>query len=243
MTQSDFRYDNSTGRGPGRGVRLLGWVVPGVRRVRAQAEPYAAAWRAHNDAARHHDGRRWIVLGDSMSQGVGAGSYDAGWVGQLRDRLAEAGHHLVVLNLSATGARVTDVVEQQLAAYTSLVPRADDLVTVLIGSNDLFAGGRVRAALPESFATLLGRLPRESVVAPLPQPRAAARQVNAEITRAEQAGLVRVVDMRTAGPDSWRGKVAADFFHPNEAGYAAIADAFEPVMTLALGSGLRPDGT
>ncbi len=42
------------------------------------------------------------------------------------------------------------------------------------------------------------------------------------------------MDLRTDGPDSWRGRLAADFFHPNEAGYAAITDAFEPVVRDAL---------
>ena len=49
------------------------------------------------------------------------------------------------------------------------------------------------------------------------------------------AGRSRVVDLATAGPSSWRGKLAADFFHPNDAGYAAIADAFEPLVRDAIG--------
>jgi lysophospholipase L1-like esterase len=35
-----------------------------------------------------------------------------------------------------------------------------------------------------------------------------------------------MVDMRRSGPPSWRGKLAEDHFHPNNAGYAGIADAF-----------------
>ena len=40
--------------------------------------------------------------------------------------------------------------------------------------------------------------------------------------------------MRVAGPASWRGRLASDWFHPNDAGYAAIADAFEPAVRAAL---------
>ncbi len=51
MTDQPFApldYANRTGRRPGVGVRVLGSVVPGVRSVQAQADPYAAAWHAHN---------------------------------------------------------------------------------------------------------------------------------------------------------------------------------------------------
>lgn len=234
MSERDFTYDNRTGRGPGRVVRALGLVVPGVRRVRGQADPYADAWRLRNLASLQDPGRRWIVLGDSMSQSVGATSYDAGWVDQLRDRMAATGDELSIVNLSASGARVPDLLAQQVPAMIALGSRPDDLVTVLIGSNDLFSGRTHSAALPRAVYDLLARLPRGAVVATLPQPRPAAEAANAYIEEAGASGQIRIVDMRTAGPASWRGKVAADYFHPNEAGYAAIADAFEPVVRQAL---------
>lgn len=225
-------YENRTGRAPGLGVRALGAVLPGVRRVQAQAAPYAAAWHAHNRAALATPGRRWVVLGDSMSQGVGATAWDTGWVDQLAGTLAAQGHPLVVVNLSATGARVPDLVDQQLPVLESLPPavgtEAPDLVTVLIGSNDLFAGGRSRTTLPGAFATMLARLPRRSVVATLPQPREAARRANEHVVAAASTGAVELLDMRAEGPSSWRGRLAADFFHPNDAGYAQIARAFHP---------------
>lgn len=238
MPTLDFPYDNRTGRPAGRGVRLLGTVLPGVARVRAQADPYADAWREANLAALDSPARRWVVLGDSMSQGVGASGPDAGWVGQLAARLAGDGHELALLNLSATGARVADVLDQQLPVLEGLParPGPPDLVTVLVGSNDLFGGSVHRRALPGTFAELLGRLPDGAVVATLPQPRAAARAANVHVEAAAAAGRVRVVDMRSAGPESWRGRLAADWFHPNDAGYAAIADAFDPVVRAALGA-------
>ena len=176
---SDLVYDNRTGRPPGRVVRALGRVLPGVARVQRQVEPYADHWAAANRAtlAAPSGRRRWVVLGDSMSVGVGASSPGAGWVGQLHERLRDAGHDLEVLNLAATGARVPDVVEQQLpalAALGSAGPRPD-LVTVLIGSNDLFGGRAHRDALGASMSRLVTLLPRGAVVSTLPQPRAAAR--------------------------------------------------------------------
>lgn len=231
-------YDNRTGRGRGVVLRTLSRVHPGIRAVQGQVEPYADAWHESNRRAVARPGRRWVVLGDSMSQGVGASAWDAGWVDQLAATLADRGHPLVVVNLSATGARVPDVAEQQLAALAALPPATGtdrpDLVTVLIGSNDLFAGGEHRGGLPRAFAHLVERVPRGAVVATLPQPRSAARAANAHIERATARGDLRMVDLRTDGPDTWRGRLAADWFHPNDAGYAQIARAFLPRALEAL---------
>ncbi len=235
------RYGNRTGRTPGRGLQALGLVLPGVRRVQGQAEPYARRWTDHNLAALTSPGRRWVVLGDSMSQSVGASAWDAGWVGRLHADLAAAGHALTVVNLSATGARTADVTDRQLPLARAL-PHPDpaagpDLVTVLVGSNDLFAGGSTRDALPDAFAALVAALPRGAVVATLPQPRTAARRANVHVHEARTRGDLVVVDMATEGPRSWRGRLAADRFHPNDAGYAGIAEAFRPHVLRALDGG------
>ncbi|WP_139982623.1 SGNH/GDSL hydrolase family protein [Nocardioides litoris] len=231
-------YDNRTGRPPGRLVRTAGVVLPGVRRVWAQAEPYADAWRAHNREVLARPGgsgrRRWVVLGDSMSQGVGATAPDRGWVGQLADRLAATGDRLEVLNLSATGARTDDVLDQQLPALAAVGRRPDDVVTVMVGSNDLFGGRAVRARLERSWARLVEEVPAGTVVMTLPQPTRAADLANAHVERAAATGRIVMLDLRETGPTSWRGRLAADHFHPNDAGYAAIADAVEPGLRAAL---------
>jgi len=224
-------YDNRTGRRPGRVVRAMSAVLPGVADVCSQVDPYASAWPAHNVDTLPRPGRRWIVLGgDSMSQSIGASAYNGRWVGQLAARLATTGNELRVVNLSATGARVTDLLFQQLPALDQLGSRDDDLVTVLAGSNDLFGGRAGRTRLPEAFAELVDRVPPGSVVATLPQPTGAAGRANQHVERAARAGTIVMADLRVTGPRSWRGRLAGDFFHPNDAGYAAIATAFEPTL-------------
>ncbi len=233
MSES-FTYDNRTGRPPGRFVRALSHVLPGVARVWSRAEPYADAWRAHNLAALRRPGPRWIVLGDSMSQGVGASAYDRGWVGQLAGRLAESGLDLQVINLSSTGARVRDVIDQQLPVLAGLESRGDDLVTVMVGSNDLFAGKALRTALPSAYAELVSLVPHGSVVATLTQPPRAALRANEHVELAAAEGAIVMVDLRVTGPSSWKGRLAPDLFHPNDSGYAAIATAFEPTVRAVL---------
>lgn len=234
MDLSALTDRNRTGRLPGRFVRTAGIVLPGVARVWREVEPYADAWHAHNLASLHQPGRRWIVLGDSLSQGIGASSWDAGWVGQLQRRLAVDGHDLRVLNLSATGARTDDVLQQQLPALERLGTRHDDVITVMVGSNDLFSGRASRKRLPSAFAELVRQVPSGSVVATLPQPSGVADRANGHVERAAAEDRIVMLDLRVTGPSSWRGRLAPDYFHPNDAGYAAMAAALEPTMSRVL---------
>ncbi len=234
-TLDTFSYANLTGRPSAPLVTALAKVLPGVGFVQAQHRAYAQQWRAANLVALTRPGPRWIVLGDSMSQGVGASAFDRGWVNRVNDRLVADGRGYEIVNLSASGARVPDLLEQQLPTWRTL-PAAPstganrtDLLTVLIGSNDLL-GRRHRESLPGDFERLLDELPPGAVVTTLPQPRAAARAVNELIDAAARAGRIAVVDMRRSGPPSWRGRLAEDHFHPNNEGYQGIADAFYPVI-------------
>jgi|SRR6185312_10547811 len=233
VNAASWDYENRTGRPAGALLRGLGRVLPSVGAVQAQVDPYARAWRTANLEALRSERRRLVVLGDSMAQGIGAASPFAGWVTQLQEMAHDRGVDLDVINLSASGGRVSDVLDRQLPALRSLPPhRGDagpDIVIVLIGSNDLLAK-RNRARLPYRFGTLVRALPAGSIVSTLPQPRRAARAANAELEAGRSAGDLRVLDMRRDGPRSWRGRLAADHFHPNEAGYRVIAEAFLPLV-------------
>lgn len=214
-----FDYSNLPSRPTGRGLRLLSRVLPGVRRTLASVGPYAEAWQQHNLRAVTADGPLWVVLGDSMAQGIGASAFDRGWAGQLGDRL-DPSYRLV--NLSQHGARVADALDRQWAAALSLGPIA--LVTVMIGSNDLFRR-ELRSALPDRFAALLDALPADAAVANLANPAREAREVDALLRERVPRGLIRA-DMTGPSTTRWVGKLAADHFHPNDRGYAAIADVW-----------------
>jgi lysophospholipase L1-like esterase len=209
-------------------VSLAARVLPGVGRVQTQVGPYAAAWRRANIAALAQDGPLWVVLGDSLSQGIGAAAFDLGWVGQLHARLALAGRDYRIVNLSVSGAHTADVIRRQLPALAAL-PDPPDLVTVMVGSNDLIRRSR-RRELPERFRALLEAVPVGTAVSTLPNPTPTANATNAVITAvARERGLV-VAEMRDGRTTSWRGKLAADHFHPNEVGYAALAEVFATAL-------------
>jgi len=212
--------------------RRAGWFVhvsarlsPGVRKVQAEIGPYAAAWEEANAAALRMTGPLWVALGDSMSQGIGASRYDLGWVGQLRALLEQAGRSYRVVNLSLYGARVEDVLTRQLPAMRD-INAAPDLVTVLIGSNDIVSGRR-RRDLRNDYEALLGQLPSGAVVASPFANFGLGRDLNALLSvEAARRGFRVVGNRERAGAASWRGKLAEDHFHPNDAGYAALAESF-----------------
>jgi hypothetical protein len=92
-----FEYSNLNDRSPGWFFRLARRLLPGVGRVENEIKPYAQAWRQRNMAALASAGPLWVVLGDSLSQGVGASSIEHSWVLQTwRPSLAAA--------FAATGA-------------------------------------------------------------------------------------------------------------------------------------------
>jgi lysophospholipase L1-like esterase len=236
VVDEQFAYSNLSTRPRGRFVALAGRVLPGIARVQADVEPFAAQWRTANLAALESTGPLsgeplWIALGDSLSQGIGASAFDRGWVGQLHTRFAEHGTPMRLVNLSVSGARTADVLDMQIPALSELAERDawPDLVTLMIGSNDLM-GRRYRDRMPERMDRILRQLPSGSLVTTLPNPTATANAVNAVIEHvASERGLV-VAELRQPRTASWRGKLAADHFHPNDRGYAALADVVESAI-------------
>ena len=212
-------------------ARLARVVLPGLRRVHAQVARYAGEWDEANRHALGGAGPLWAVLGDSTAQGIGAPSWDEGYVGQLRRALDDGSERpWRVVNLSRSGARAADVLDRQLPALEAL-DRPPDLVTCAIGANDV-----VRRTPPPQLEDQLGRivarLPERAVIATLPQGLNQARTEAANrVIRREAAGaglLVADVWARTGPP--WHGKLASDGFHPGALGYADWAAAFAEVL-------------
>lgn len=216
---------------------MLSRLLPGVAAVQRQVEPYADYWHRANAEAIEEGRRRWIVFGDSMSLGIGASDPFEGWVGQAHRQLRQAGVDVDVINLSANGAGVADVLQQQVPAWQALPPRPlgspTDVVSVLVGSNDLFAR-RNRDRLASQFGQLVQVLPAGAIVGLLTQPSAAARAVNDLLQAEHTVRHLRLVDLRADGPSSWRGKLADDHFHPNDLGYRGIAAPFLAPLREAL---------
>jgi lysophospholipase L1-like esterase len=194
-------------------------VRPGVGLVENEIKPYAQGWQERNLEALASTGPLWVVLGDSMSQGVGASSIEHSWVLQTGHALAGHGIDYRIINLSFSGARVSDVLNRQIPALAGL-SATPDLITVLIGSNDIIKRN-LRAQLPGHYRALLAALPPGALVATVPRTHGVQAELNRIVQEAEDTGAVVAVPLHFAA-----GARAQDHFHPDDTGYAAIAADF-----------------
>lgn len=218
-----FDFDNRNPRPATLVTRALR-LLPGVGAVAAQAVPYAAWWREQNLRALGADGPLWVVLGDSMSQGIGASSVERGWVPRVVDALADRGLPVRVLNLSFSGARVDDVLGPQLDALAG-TGETPTVTTVMIGSNDLLRPA-LRRELEGRYAELLERVPFGALVATTPDGGGLVSVAG----MVERHPRVCAVPLRFAA-----GEVAADRFHPDDRAYERVARRFTDPVAARLG--------
>ncbi|MCW2606370.1 MAG: esterase [Frankiales bacterium] len=176
-------------------------------------------------------GLLYVALGDSAAQGVGASSPGRGYVGLLADRLrTTTGGPVQVVNLSVSGARVRDVLRDQVPELLSLHP---DVVTVAVGGNDV--RGYDAARFDDDVTALTAALPPEAVVADVPYymhghwERDARGAAGVLRSRARARGLA-VVPLHAAlerqGLRAMFTQFAPDLFHPDDDGHRVWADAF-----------------
>ena len=211
--------------------RLMRTLRPGVAATLGLGSEYRQYWEESNERARQANGPLWVAVGDSTAQGIGASAPNRGYVGQLLVRLRdEQRRPWRVVNLSMTGARVADVVREQVPRINEV--GEPELVTCAAGANDVIRFGFRRVA--ETLRELIRSLPPNGVLATIPQGLlpGRTRELN-EIIRADApaAGL-RIADAWAHSGPPWQGKYAADDFHPNDTGYGEWCAAFAEAIGL-----------
>ncbi len=187
------------------GERFLGGVLPGATARRLRTRAYADDWAAANLDAQQSCGPLWIVLGDAASQGIGATTREAGYVGLVHEMLRRRDAWRVV-NLSRAGAGVADVLARQLpelATLTSGEPAA--LVTCVVGAEDV---ARRTPGLDITLRSMIAALPRGAIVATVPLRGPAAEAANAVIREEVVRHGLRVADLGVTGGGPARGREA-----------------------------------
>ncbi|MGA4508331.1 SGNH/GDSL hydrolase family protein [Propionibacteriaceae bacterium G1746] len=228
----------------GAAVGMAGLAVAGTNFVRGRmaiqshVKVYAEHWGLHPDEAPD-DALRYVALGDSAAQGVGASSVDKSYVSLLGARLAEqSGRPVVITNLSVSGAASDDLVRDQLDKFEKL-PFEPDLVTMAIGGNDVVFPRCTLDSFTTSMNTILGALPAGSYVGDVPwftvpglaQQSTKMAQRAAELVEGSDHHLVPIHHAsRELGYLKYFSNVAGDLFHPNDIGYAKWARVFWQVI-------------
>ncbi len=212
-----------------RELRAVDSSSRGARRMRAEPIGPVEALLPPRDRPL-----RLVALGDSITEGMGdsnPGGGLRGWVDRLAVMLA-ASHPVDFANLAVRSRRVEEMCREQLPMALALRP---DLVTILIGANDLVAPradiAALTAGVERCVAALRATGARVVLVTPfLPGHRAAtivlarrfARFADALIGVARRTGAVLVdTDLIRDLADARHWGV--DGVHPNAAGHRALA--------------------
>lgn len=181
------------------------------------------------------------ALGDSISCGEGVGLRLP--VAQTWPARLSAAAHTELLPLAQPGARLEDVWRDQLPGA---LDAGADVITLLIGLNDLSRGGFDRHRFADRLGelvvalratgalVLLGRLHDASRVLPLPPAlRDTVRARTAAVNAAADACAgpdVRLLDLAALPGLHSRRVWDVDRVHPNAAGHALIAGAAAKVL-------------
>ncbi len=207
---------------------VAGWWTVQVVRVVRSVEIHATYW---SQPRGEPGGLVYVALGDSAAQGIGAHGPEAGYVGLIAERLRNAtGLPVRVVNLSVSGARVGDVVNDQLPALDG---QCADLITIGVGGNDIREYDA--STFADDVTALTAALPADAVIADLPyfmhgQWEADARQGNVALRQAAGAAGLTVAPLYdTIRDQGWAAMFtdyAADWFHPDDDGHAVWAQAF-----------------
>ena len=186
-------------------------------------------------------------LGDSTAAGVGASSRS----GALPVQVAEGlGLPVELVVLAASGARIADVVDDQLPALARLDSQA---VFVSVGANDAvhFTGRRtferryrtLVESLPDDAQVVLLGVPDMGSIPRLAQPlRAVAgwrgRQLDRVVQEVAAATGATYVDIAGATGPAFRADpdrfYAGDDYHPSDEGYRRWAEAVLDVVGSAM---------
>lgn len=209
------------------------FVVRAYIVVGPQVENYKAYWDQRATELPNAP-RRYIALGDSAAQSVGASDPELGYVGLIASEInVGLDQDLQVINLSKSGARLQDVIDTQLPALKNLEPSQDDVITIEIGANDM--GSYSESSFREDMNSIMSQLPPQTVISTMPYFGGGIKrgnESNAFRASAQVRELAKEYDLRVAElyeitrkNDSWRN-YAADFFHPSDRAYKFWAQSF-----------------
>ncbi|SCE96242.1 SGNH/GDSL hydrolase family protein [Micromonospora mirobrigensis] len=121
-------------------------------------DPFCLREGESAELLRGHPWRRFVVLGDSVAEGLcepADGYPDLQWADRIAAELTAARPGLAYLNLGRRGLRAHEVRAAQLAPALAFGP---DLALVVCGGNDAFSRAYDPDAVDEELAAMIGEL-------------------------------------------------------------------------------------
>ena len=190
---------------------------------------------------------RYVALGDSYTIGTSVGTSER-WPNQLVAALDDRVPVQLIANLGANGYTTTDLIREELPELAALEP---DLVTILIGVNDVVRGRPIdvyRSNVQQILGSVLEVVPRQRIVVvatpdytrtprgadygdPVQKRAEIAAFNDAMLEMAEERGIA-FVDITPvadqAGDDATL--VARDQLHPSGEQYRRWVELIAPVV-------------
>lgn len=211
-------------------VAAIGYVLWGVFKVLViDIRDYAEYWKQQAARPVQSGDIRVVALGDSTFQAIGASRPELGTVGRIASYLEEeTGRSVHVTNLSVSGAKVAEVVDNQL-------PQTDfsevDLVIVAIGANDVNRSSDV-GEFEENINKLASSLPAERTIMADVAMIKNRDSYQAALAEARHKYGIMAANLRDGFSDvkyPWRLS-GRDFFHPSDYGYSFWFAGFKPAV-------------
>lgn len=195
-----------------------------------QLARYRTYWHKHNQTILSNgraENIRYYALGDSAAMGIGATSPAKSYpvlVGKVVEERQV--RNVELINLSKSGATVSDALREQIPVVESLGVSKDAVITVEIGANDMpnFDAEKFEKEMNE----LMGRLPKQTIISDIPS-FAGSRlsryernvlEANEIIVRlADKHGLKRALLYDRVASNHGFSTFSVDVFHPSNRGY------------------------
>ncbi|MES2971161.1 MAG: SGNH/GDSL hydrolase family protein [Patescibacteria group bacterium] len=220
------------------GLLLIGSIR--ILIVKRSVTTYKNYWNKLAETSYPTSSLLYVALGDSAAQGIGASKPQKGYVGLIASELeTQYGNSVRVINLSFTGAKVQDVINEQLPALKKLPIDKNTIITLGVGAND--TGNFEESKFRVQIENLFSQLPAQTIVADIPyfgggrhnKREQSAINGSVIIRESAQKNGIKVADLHdiTKLRDDL-STYAVDFFHPNDKGYRNWYEAFRQPLNL-----------
>lgn len=194
-------------------------VILGLVELYTQVARYRNYWQRQNATVEKVE---YVALGDSAAQGLGATHPSKGYVGVIAKELG-----VKPINLSKSGAKIEDVLQDQLPQLEKLQLTDETVITIEIGANDIVSGFDP-AKFEAEMGELMDRLPKQAVISDMPyfgSSRYRAKEVNVKVANeimyrlANERGFILASLYERTRQNGGPKIFAVDWFHPSNLSY------------------------